>query len=69
MRRPTAAAVAELNASIEDVTHQRTFTALPVQSVRIEFVLRTRGTEHARQIVAALRADGIDAQRIEPTDR
>lgn len=59
-----AQAVADAGASVEDVEHQRTFTLLPVQSVRIEFTLRTRGHGHVEEIVATLRAAGMDATRL-----
>ncbi len=53
------ARLAELNANIEEVHHQRAFTHLPVQSAEVEFVLQTRGHEHVAEILNALRAAGF----------
>jgi threonine dehydratase len=46
--------LAELNANIEAISHQRAFTNLPVQTVEVEFVLQTRSHDHARQVIEAL---------------
>jgi threonine dehydratase len=56
------ACLAEANANIEEVHHQRAFTNLPVLSAEVEFVLQTRGPEHVREIVAALGAAGFRAE-------
>jgi threonine dehydratase len=56
------ACLAEANANIEEVHHQRAFTSLPVLSAEVEFVLQTRGPEHVREIVAALGAAGFRAE-------
>ena len=61
------ACIAEQNASIEEVHHQRTFTQLAVQNVEIDVVLKTRNREHVEQIVAALQACGFKA-RAHPVD-
>ena len=50
------ACVAEQNANIEEVHHQRAFTTLAVQNAELDLVLKTRNREHVRQIVAALQA-------------
>lgn len=57
------AAIGEANANIEEVHHQRAFTDLPLQDAEVEFVLETRGFEHADQVVASLRALGFHAER------
>lgn len=54
--------VADMNANIEEIAHQRAFTNLPVQAVEVDFVLGTRGHEHVREIVAALSARGFKAR-------
>jgi threonine dehydratase len=59
--------MAEVNANIEEVHHQRAFTRLPVQSAEVDFVLETRGTEHVQQIIAALEQGGF-AARVHNTD-
>jgi len=56
------AALAEANANIEEVHHERAFTHLPVQSAVVDFVLQTRGHDHVRQIIAALEAAGFKAR-------
>ena len=55
------AAVAEAGANIEEVHHQRAFSALSAQNVEIELVLQTRGHEHVREVLDHLRAAGFDA--------
>ena len=56
------ACLAEANANIEAVHHQRAFAHLPALSAEVEFVLQTRGPDHVAQIVAALRRAGFGAQ-------
>jgi threonine dehydratase len=56
------ACLAEANANIEEVHHQRAFSNLPVQSTEVDFVLETRGHEHVQQIIAALEAAGFNAR-------
>ncbi len=57
------ACLAEANANIEEVHHERAFTRSPVQSADVDFVLQTRGHEHVREIIAALEAAGFKARR------
>lgn len=56
------AVVAEAGANIDEVHHQRAFTMLAAQNVEIELVLQTRGREHLAAVLAALRADGFQAE-------
>jgi threonine dehydratase len=56
------ACLAESNANIEEVHHERAFTHSPVQSADVDFVLQTRGHEHVREIIAALAAAGFQAR-------
>jgi len=56
-----AGCLAELNANIEQISHQRAFTSLPVQTVEVELVLQTRSHDHVREIVEALAARGYRA--------
>jgi threonine dehydratase len=56
------ACLAEANANIEEVHHQRAFTDLPVLSADVEFVLQTRGPEHVQEILAALARAGFSAE-------
>jgi len=48
--------IADANANIDEVHHQRTFTNLSVQSAEVEFVLKTRNAAHVDEIVAKLGA-------------
>jgi len=56
------ACLAEQNANIEEIFHQRAFTNLPVQSVEVDFVVQTRDREHVQQVIAALAQAGFDAR-------
>jgi len=56
------AALAQANANIEEVHHERAFTHLPVQSAVVDFVLQTRGHDHVQQIIAALDTAGFKAR-------
>ena len=56
------ACIAEQNANIEEVHHQRAFTALAVQNAEVEVVLKTRSHEHVTQIVDALQRCGFNAR-------
>lgn len=55
------AAIGEANANIEEVHHQRDFTNLPLQDAEVEFVLETRGFDHARQVAETLSGMGFEA--------
>jgi threonine dehydratase len=55
------AVVAAAGANIDEVRHQRAFSALSAQHVDVELVVQTRGREHVRAVVEALRAAGFDA--------
>jgi len=54
--------VADLNANIEQVHHQRAFTSLAVQNAEVELVLKTRNHEHVKQVVEALKSNGFNAR-------
>ncbi len=56
------ACIAEQNANIEQVHHQRAFTSLAVQNAEVDLVLKTRNHAHVKQIVAALCAAGFTAR-------
>ncbi|GAB4203357.1 MAG: threonine ammonia-lyase [Tibeticola sp.] len=53
--------VAEAGANIDEVHHQRAFSALPAQNVEIELVLQTRGVAHVREVIDRLQAAGFEA--------
>lgn len=52
--------LADRNANIIQVRHQRAFTHLALRSVEAEFVLQTLGSAHVEEILAALRAAGYE---------
>jgi threonine dehydratase len=56
------ACIAEQNANIEEVHHQRAFTSLAVQNAELELVLKARNREHVEQIVGALGRAGFKAR-------
>jgi threonine dehydratase len=56
------AAIAEANANIEEVHHQRAFSNLPLQETEVNFVLETRNFGHVEQVIAHLKALGFDAR-------
>lgn len=56
------ACLAQANANIEQVHHQRTFSQLPIQSAIVEFVLQTRGHAHVEEILQALQTAGFKAR-------
>ncbi len=59
-----ASLLGRLGANIDEVQHQRAFTSLSVERVQIEVVVQTRGAEHVAAILAAMRAEGYDAERV-----
>jgi threonine dehydratase len=54
--------LAEQSANIEEVHHQRAFTALSAQYTEVDVVVQSRNREHVGQIIAALNAEGFDAR-------
>ena len=58
------ATVANAGANINEVHHQRAFTALAAQNVEIELVIQTRGPQHIDEVLAELLRVGLQAQVI-----
>lgn len=58
--------VGEMDASIVQVSHQRIFTSLPVQSVQVELLLQARGPDHVREIMTRLRQEGYHVAERRP---
>jgi threonine dehydratase len=50
------------NANIQEVTHQRAFTNLPLQTTEVDFVLRTRDRDHVQEVLRALEGAGFRAK-------
>lgn len=57
-----AAIVGSEGANIEEVSHQRAFTDLPVRHVRIEITVSIRGQEHLDRVLAALNEKGFPSR-------
>ena len=58
------ACLAEQNANIEEVHHQRAFTTLAVQNAEVDLVLKTRNRQHVDEIVQALQRAGFKARAV-----
>jgi threonine dehydratase len=55
-----------LKANILEVSHGRLMLDVPAKGVTIDITVETRGSEHAREILAALAADGLAPRRLDP---
>ncbi len=55
--------IADAEANIVEVHHQRAFTNLPLQSAEVEFVIQTRGLPHLNDVLEALRSSGYHVER------
>jgi threonine dehydratase len=53
--------VADANANIEDVVHQRAFSLLPPKNAELDMVVQTRNAEHVNEVIHALAASGFHA--------
>ncbi|HTI99074.1 MAG TPA: threonine ammonia-lyase [Dongiaceae bacterium] len=53
-----SAIIGDSGGNIMDVHHQRAFSAEPLQTAMVDFILQSRGREHLNEIVAALRRAG-----------
>ncbi|WP_233238315.1 threonine ammonia-lyase [Bordetella sp. LUAb4] len=53
--------IADAQANITEVHHQRAFTSLPIRNVEVDFVLQTRGPEHIAEVIDRLNAAGFAA--------
>jgi threonine dehydratase len=58
------ATVAAAGANIDEVHHQRAFTALAAQNAEVELVIQTRGPQHIAEVLAQLLGAGLQAQLI-----
>jgi threonine dehydratase len=61
-----ASRLGELGANILEVSHGRLFLDVPAKGVTLDVTVETRGAGHTTEILSALRADGLDPQRINP---
>ena len=54
--------IEDTGANIVHVHHHRAFTQQPIQTVEVEFVLQTRGKDHAQEIVSILQKKKLKVQ-------
>lgn len=52
--------LADQHANIIQIAHQRTFTDLSLRATEVEVTLETLGSDHTRDVIEALRAEGYD---------
>jgi threonine dehydratase len=52
------AAIADAGANVVEVRHERAFASAPASEVEVEFVLETRGPEHLREVISAVKRTG-----------
>ena len=57
--------LADADANIVEVQHQRAFTHAPLKSAEVHFVLQTRGLAHMQEVLAALGRAGYTAHWLE----
>jgi threonine dehydratase len=53
-------------ANILEVQHGRLFLDVPAKGVSIDFTVEARGREHAKTVLAALKKNGLNPQRLDP---
>ncbi|MDR5892389.1 threonine ammonia-lyase [Halomonas mongoliensis] len=65
--------LAEQCANVIQIAHQRTFTDISLRATEVEATLETLGSEHTREVIEALRAEGYDpvlpANEVHPDER
>ena len=55
-----SAAIAEAEANVVEVYHQRVFTDLPAKGAELHVVIETRDRVHLQRVIARLEACGYD---------
>ncbi len=60
-----ATRLGELGANILEVDHRRLFLDVPAKGAKLDVTIETRDGEHAKEVIAAMAADGFDPVRIE----
>ncbi len=53
--------IANAEGNIEEVHHQRAFTALPARHTEVDFIVQTRGKDHVERIIDELNRSGFHA--------
>lgn len=61
-----ATRLGELGANILEVSHGRLYLDVPAKGVTVDLTIETRDAAHTAEILAALRAEGYEPQRIDP---
>ncbi len=61
-----ASRLGKLKANILEVSHGRLLLDVPAKGVTIDITVETRGADHARDILAAFAADGLEPRRRDP---
>jgi threonine dehydratase len=61
-----ASRLGALGANILEVSHGRLFLDVPAKGVIVDVTVETRGPDHTAEILAALAADGLGPERIDP---
>ena len=64
-----ATTLGRLGANILEVDHRRLFLDVPAKGAKLDVTVETRDAQHARDILAALAADGYGPQLLEPGSR
>ena len=59
-----ATLLGQLGANIDEVQHQRAFSALSVERVQMDVVVHTRGAAHIEEILAAMRVQDYRVERV-----
>jgi threonine dehydratase len=60
--------IGDAEANIVHLHHLRMFTSVPLVFAEVEFVLETRGPEHVREVVQALREAAYEVTLPDPSD-
>jgi threonine dehydratase len=61
-----ATRLGELGANILEVSHGRLYLDVPAKGVTVDLTIETRDAAHTAEILAALREEGYEPQRIDP---
>lgn len=61
-----ATRLGELGANILEVSHGRMFLDVPAKGVSLDVTVETRDSDHTHAILAALKSDGYEPQRLDP---
>ena len=57
--------IEKTSANIVNITHQRTFTKLPLEAVEVTIMLQTRGPEHIEEIIMKLKKSNVQCRLLD----